>query len=187
MNKFKVPDYWFWKNFFNKKEILDLNKSINKHKLTEKLVGQDPKAGNSIKTSKVYWVCYKNIKDKIEKLIDNILDVNQHNFGYNLFEIRNPLLNYNIYNKGGEYSFHCDSSTSPTHDIKLTLLINISTKQYTGGEFCLLKTETPSFISDFTEPGDVILLRSHLLHKVNPVKNGTRESLTMFLKGTKFI
>jgi len=22
MNKFKVPDYWFWKNFFNRKEIL---------------------------------------------------------------------------------------------------------------------------------------------------------------------
>ena len=38
MNKFKVPDYWFWKNFFNRKEILDLNKLINKHKLTEQVV-----------------------------------------------------------------------------------------------------------------------------------------------------
>ena len=186
MNKYTVPDYWYWKNFFNKKEVLDLNKLINKHKLTEKVVGQDPKAGNSIKTSKVYWVFYKNIKDKIEKLIDNVLDINQHNFGYNLFEIRNPLLNYNIYNKGGEYSFHSDGATSPSHDIKLTLLINISTKQYTGGEFCLLRSEIPSLISDFIEPGDVILLRSHLLHKVNPVKKGTRESLTMFLTGPRF-
>ena len=183
------PDFWCWTKFFSKKEVLDLNKLINRHRskiaVTEGSAFYQAK--NSIKKAIVYHIAYKNISHKLTRLLDNVLQVNETNFGYTLYEIRNSCLNYNIYNKDGEYSFHCDGSNSYVYDIKLTLLINVSIKEYTGGEFLLMTSKDSSIINQFSNPGDVLFIKSNLLHKVSPIKKGTRESLTMFLAGPRFI
>ena len=176
-------DYWYWNNFFTKKEVQALNKSINKFRTKD---DTKTKASKSIKTSTVYNVRYKDVYPNIADLIDSVWAVNEREFGYNLYQTQNPWLNYNAYKKGDQYTFHYDSSDSLRYDIKLTLLINVSTQKYKGGDFSILMSETPTPIKEFTQSGDVLLLKSHILHKVNPITQGTRESLTMFLTGPKF-
>jgi len=70
-------------------------------------------------------------------------------------------------------------------DTKLTVLVNLSTEKYEGGEF-QINNGDPKIVKEFTEPGDVLMFQSIILHKVNPVTQGVRKSLTFFLNGPSF-
>ena len=177
-------DYWVWPDFFSNKEVKQLNNIVKKYKNKDLVL---EKAEEAKKTSTVYQVQYNYIKNNLEKLIDNVHFINERHFGYNLFEIQNPMLNYNIYNKNSEYEWHRDGSNVHTFDIKLTLLINISVNKYEGGDFSFFNSAHKQTINDFSKSGDAIIFKSHCLHKISPVVEGKRESLTMFLTGPKFV
>ena len=78
-----------------------------------------------------------------------------------------------------------DASPLPHMDIKLTILINLSTKKYEGGSFFIFKGKEKN-IKELDEPGNILMLKSYLLHKVTPVTKGERRTLTIFLKGPSF-
>jgi len=63
----------------------------------------------------------------------------------------------------------------------------LSEKKYEGGEFQIFESENPETIFNFSKGGDMLLLKSSILHRVNPVTKGIRKSLTIFLEGPKFI
>jgi len=179
-------DYWYWESFFSLKELKDINKICETHKVKNY---EDVKAEYATKTSLVSGVHYKDIKDKINNAYQEIISVNNENFGYNLFNISDlQILNFNKYNskQKSEYSWHCDSSNNHINDIKFTFLINTSLKKYKGGEFYFFFGR-PVTINAFNKPGSMILFKSFLHHKVSPVIKGERSSLAMFLKGPKFV
>ena len=74
---------------------------------------------------------------------------------------------------------------SDKYDIKLTLLMNISQKPYEGGEFRYFHYEETT-AKQFIKPGNVILIKSDIHHKVTPVTKGERTTLTHFISGPKF-
>ena len=69
-------------------------------------------------------------------------------------------------------------------DFKYTVLSNIS-DNYTGGEFLLNSGGDIMKIDDF-KPGAVLMFRSNVQHKVNPVLSGTRKTLSFFVRGPRW-
>ena len=82
-----TPNYWYWNNYFTKKEIIELNKIIEKEGKeieTENEIARDLN-NNNIKFSKVKSILHYKIKDKLKFLLNDIKYVNQENYGYNIF------------------------------------------------------------------------------------------------------
>lgn len=183
-------DFWTWNNVFPQNEVKKLNKFIEKNldkKETQEHGARDI-AGHNHKQLKTSWIFYHKLEHHLKDVIPNALSVNHHYFGFDLYPLlKNDYLNYNIYDpvKEDNYDWHIDGSKSDVYDLKLTILINLSEKKYKGGEF-LIFNQCPFIVDSFSKAGDVIMFPSFLNHKVNPVKNNERRSLSIFLKGPKF-
>tara|TARA_R110002051_G_C8423135_1_gene452202 strand:- start:40 stop:582 length:543 start_codon:yes stop_codon:yes gene_type:complete len=175
--------YWSWKNFISMENIKKINKKIKNNKLKLK----DSKA-NSFKNCTVNFIEYKKIENLLNNWGQTIHMCNNENFGLTLFPFSNEgILHQNIYSKNNEYRWHMDvNSKDDAHDYKFTSLLNISEKKYKGGLFQIRYKEHPTTITELTNPGDMIMIRSNILHRVTPITQGNRQSLTMFLKGPKF-
>jgi len=94
---------------------------------------------------------------------------------------------FNTYVKGDFYDWHKDESISPYHDYKFTILINNSTNKYLGGDFQIFSTGGEKTVNEFNQPGDVVMFKSDIPHKVLPIKTGKRNSIAFFIKGSKFV
>ena len=80
-----------------------------------------------------------------------------------------------------------DNTSNATNDVKLTLIFNLSTEPYEGGEFQTWPSDYINRNSNkFNNPGTAIMFKSHILHRVTPVTSGTRKSLTLFIHGPRF-
>jgi len=175
--------YYTW---VNEVKCLDkINKIIDKKSVF--FDNDIKKAKHSTKTSKVKHIDYIHLSKFLNSYVNKALSVNSDYFGYNLFSLfPTTILNVNYYSQNEKYEWHCDGSRNPVNDIKLTLLINISEKKYQGGEFQVFLSENPETINSFSKGGDMILLKSSILHRVVPVIKGMRKSLTIFFEGPKF-
>ena len=180
MNTFK---YFYWNNAFNEKEINQINSII--HKKKEKL--KDTGATNTRKTATVEHIKLKYLKNILQDALSDIVENNQNNYGYAIYPFGDKsYLNINTYKKNQEYDWHCDMEYFKSSDIKLTVLINISTHDFTGGELNLLDGSPHSVVKELKKPGSMIIFNSFLFHKVNPVKKGIRKTLTLWVKGPAF-
>jgi len=187
----KKYDYWYWRNFISKENIKKINKSEPVYHYVNngiRLGLHDKPAPNITKTSKVTFLSYEKIKKYLQNAVLNCYISNKERFGYKLFDYEEQFLHYNIYSSDnkGQYDWHTDSEEYFSLDIKLTVLINVSEEPYEGGQFKLNATGSPMEINELSNPGDMIMFKSHILHKVEPVTKGTRKSLTIFLKGPDF-
>ena len=154
-------NWYTWTN--EVKSLKEINKIIEKNAVT--FEEDIKKAPYSTKTSMVKYIDYFYLKKFLEPYIVKALSVNSDYFGYNLFNISpTKVLNINYYSINKKYEWHTDASDNPVNDIKLTLLINISEKNYEGGEFQVFKSEHPETITHFSKGGDMILLNPSVLH-----------------------
>jgi predicted 2-oxoglutarate/Fe(II)-dependent dioxygenase YbiX len=177
--------YWQWESVIPLLEIKEINKRI-KDFVHE---GQNRSAEGVAKSSIVKHVEYGLIQDKIKPYVDMFILRNTQSFGYNLFPLNSQtVLNYNIYkdDQSGEYDWHIDAESEFENDVKLTALLNLSEKEFEGGDFNLnwgnIKT-----INEFKKPGSLLIFKSHVLHQVTPVTKGTRKTLAIFFTGPRFI
>ena len=86
----------------------------------------------------------------------------------------------------GEYGWHCDGSNSPNYDIKFTMLINASLEPYQGGKFFIFGNGGEQEVKELEQPGNVVILKSNIPHRVTPVTKGKRHSITLFYSGPRF-
>tara|TARA_B110000196_G_C20802448_1_gene500835 strand:- start:45 stop:626 length:582 start_codon:yes stop_codon:yes gene_type:complete len=183
--------YYTWTNVFNKNEVKQICEFIENNyvKLEGPELGAHDKDGNYKKQiSSVKVIHYETIEPLISRLIKLAFQVANLDFGYITFgpHPRDSLL-YNTYHSENKdcYNWHYDESRSPLSDVKLTLLVNLSTEPYEGGEFEMyLDSETSD--SRFDKPGSAIMFKSHFNHRVLPVTSGIRKSLAMFITGPRF-
>ena len=183
--------YYTWTNYFNKEEVKQISEFIEKNYsgYEDPELGAKTADGNYKKQiSTVKTIHYGTVEPLISRLVGEAFSVANMQFGYTTFGPHLDLgLLYNTYQSKDKdyYNWHFDNSNSPTHDVKLTLLVNLSTEPYEGGEFqTYIYSETSH--PDFDKPGSAIMFKSHLNHRVLPVTSGTRKSLTMFIHGPKF-
>lgn len=180
--------YWHHQNFFNKKERKLLSEFIEKNYDFIEHKDETAKDDNGIskKKTKTFITNLGRVKHLTKNLKEVIEYDNANNFGYNLYPINDLskiLLNIYSSKNSGEYGWHSDSAQSDLNDCKLTVLANLS-DEYEGGDLHFFEGRDV-VVKDFN-PGALLLLKSYINHKVDPVTKGTRKTLTMFLNGPKF-
>jgi len=185
-------DFWYWENVLSQKDRIYLNDYINKNydkKEDDHLKSTNTKTGKKKKFTDTKIIQLGRIKNKINHILENAIDVAQYRFGYHIYQPADrDYINYNTYlaKDNGRYEYHVDDSQSDLFDVKLTLLINISKKPYQGGQFKYYINDEENEIKQLNIPGNAIMLKSHLNHKVLPVIKGERNTLTFFICGPKF-
>jgi hypothetical protein len=182
-------DYWYWNNVFSSEQIKKLNEVIdnNFHQFEPENLGAKLD-GKNLKTSTVKLIYYVHVKNFFNNFTDDYTDIVNRKFGYDIFPMRNPdVLHHNIYSSKNysKYDFHIDAATNQNLDIKLTMLVNLSNEPYEGGEFEIFNTR-PYEVKELKPPGNVIMFKSYLNHRVLPVTKGERRTLALFLTGHRF-
>ena len=185
--------YASWPKVFSTESINQINKFIDDThdgQLQDKKLGATNQDGTTVKNiSTVKIIPYGQIQQFIGPLIENAYQATNLELGFITFpQFPGQHCNFNIYdsNSKDRYDWHCDASKSPTHDVKCTLLINLSTEPFEGGEFQLFPNTEIVDIPLLSEPGSAIMFKSHIHHRVLPVTKGIRKSLTMFITGPRF-
>lgn len=184
-------EYWQWKNYLNSSALKQLNKFINKSILKDEPIDcAATENGNTKKFLKTKLIPWINIKDYLPYFWDKIRNVNLNSFGYDIIEpTALDQVHYNIYSSKSKdrYDWHVDSASieDPLVDIKFTVLINISDKKYTGGQFKMFNTNEFE-AAELNTPGNMIMFKSYINHRVEKVLTGERKTLALFIKGPAF-
>ena len=170
-------------NIFNQDQIKEINSAIRSNFVE----GKDNFATKSNKTSDVKFVYYGSVQKYILPFVDFCFTSNNNYFGFDLYPLTNlKKLNYNIYDKGQEYSWHIDATPgNPVRDIKLTALLNLSEEKYEGGELSLFRANEIE-CKEFNTPGSAIIFPSFINHKVSKILTGKRNTLAIWFSGPKF-
>ena len=170
-------------NIFNLEQIKEINNIINLNFIK----GKDDYAQKAVKTSDVKFVNYGKIQKQIFPFVEFCLTSNNNFFGFDLHPLTSmKKLNYNIYEKGSEYTWHIDAvPQDPVRDIKLTALLNLSEESYEGGDLVLFRSNEIT-CNEFNTPGSAIIFPSYINHKVNKITSGKRHTLAIWMSGPKF-
>lgn len=185
-------EWWFWKEKFDLFQIKQFNKFLIKNTLREEYEHEgsiDVETGEKRKRATVKMIEWRNAKTLFSDLVEECYSVNIDEFGYNLYRMNDfNTVNYNIYDEKsqGHYDWHIDGRPDDKHDIKFTILINLSEKPYEGGQLELFSSGVKE-VTEFSKPGSVLMFKSYYNHRVLPVTKGTRKTLAIWLKGPKFI
>jgi len=138
----------------------------------------------TVKTSQAVQMPYEELK-KIKDVNYNILEINRTVYGFDLYENINDWVVQNTYHSRnqGEYKWHMDGEQyDKKYTVKLTTLINLSEKKYSGGKLFIFD-DRPIEVKQLNKPGSLVVFPSFLLHKVTPVTKGTRITATIFKTG----
>tara|TARA_R110000796_G_scaffold124036_1_gene238429 strand:- start:420 stop:959 length:540 start_codon:yes stop_codon:yes gene_type:complete len=175
-------DFFLYKKKLNIIDIKNISIAINKY---QKIDHVDNPAKDVIKTASVKVVEYGSIKKELKQLIDLVYNTNNEHFGYDLYKLFDShTINLNEYlpNKDVGYDWHMDYVKAHSKDIKLTVLVNLSEKKYKGGELSIFSCGKV----DFFEPGDILIFKSFMPHKVNKILKGKRKTLSIWMEGPCF-
>ena len=178
-------DYLFYKDFFQPREIQLLNQYFEANHDDLESINN---TATGRKKTRTLVMAYFKVKHHLKNIENLIYDLNERNFGYDINPIKDGdcvLLNVYDSKEKGKYDWHVDSSRSDIYDTKLTVLVNVSTQKYEGGEFSLFSSGSLK-VEELDKPGNLIIIKSSMNHKVDVVTKGKRKTLTLFINGPKF-
>lgn len=119
-----------------------------------------------------------------ERLAALVINMNDRFFGFDLFTMEQGLQFTRYTAPGQHYAWHQDHGpNSSTRKLSLSVQLN-DPSEYKGGEFQMLVSAKPIKIK--RQLGFVTLFPSYTLHRVTPVKEGTRYSLVCWVSGPPF-
>jgi predicted 2-oxoglutarate/Fe(II)-dependent dioxygenase YbiX len=173
-------EWYFYKQFFTNEQCIELSQLVN----SMQSYGFDRPADNVVKTSTVKVIKWADIKPYLNNLEVLAQRVNQEIFGLDIYQL-NDLdgVNYNSYaSNNSRYEWHKDFLLNEIHDLKLTVIANISSASYTGGEFEIF-LNGPNHIKELDIPGSILIFPSIFSHRVLPVRSGNRETISIWIKG----
>ena len=182
--------YYSWTNVFNREECLEIGEYIdNNYQELEDASRGAFLNGKPIKNiSSVKHIKYGQIKHLISPFINEAFHIAQKGFGYLTNGPHDEeMLLFNTYYSDNKdsYDWHFDESFNSLIDCKLTLLMNLSTEVYKGGDFETYIYEKEKHNS-INIPGSCFMIKSHFNHRVLPVTEGTRKTLVFFISGPRF-
>ena len=178
--------YWYLPDIFSSEDLIKIHEIFDK---TEKSDAVDEAAIGVTKIARVKISLWNNFKDLFAPLEQAFLRINQDNIGYNIWpQYDSNYVRLNEYSSQykGEYGWHCDGSNSEIFDTKFTMLINTSLEPYQGGNFFIFGNGGEREVKELEKPGNVVILKSNIPHRVTPVEKGKRHSITLFYSGPKF-
>ena len=164
---------------FTHEQVKEINKKIKENIFQEEAKSQ---FGTSTKKGNFFHVPCEPLMDLLHPWLFHCQQINREVFGYDIYwDFHLESLNYNVYGTGDEYSWHIDGNTNPhvPIDMKLTCLLNLSEEPYEGGEFYTINDEEKVKF----DSGMGLILNSLVAHKVTPVTEGQRITLTYWAHG----
>jgi len=178
--------YWFADGLSNE----DIEKIENYAKyLPRKLAGvtidnhDDPELRKSVirwipRNADTQW-----LYDKLLNLADR---ANEDLWKFDMYDSKELIQYTEYYEDGGHYDYHLDLGTGDLlSQRKISLTVQLSeADEYEGGNFEILRGTSPEVLP--RKKGAVLLFPSYILHRVTPVKSGTRKSLVLWMGGASF-
>jgi PKHD-type hydroxylase len=177
-------EWYFYKNFYSTKQCRELSAVLENCPPD----GVDIPAIDVTKTAKVHTVKWGIVKHFFKDLESVAHYTNKEMFGYSLYNFQDQdMINYNTYssNTNGEYGWHKDVELDKIYDLKLTVIANLSTEKYEGGQFELFMNG-PVHIKELDDPGSVLIFPSYYVHRVLPVTQGNRKTVSFWIPGPNF-
>jgi PKHD-type hydroxylase len=169
--------------------------SVDDCKKIEELLQRDivvdlkDKPATVVKQANTKIVPWAKAKMYLSPVEDLLTRVNASSFGFDIYKFNElNTVNYNVYDskEEGQYDWHTDAMpTNPTMDIKLTVVISLSTEPYEGGDLEVFVNK-PQAIKDLKVPGTVFIFPSYTQHRVTPVTKGVRKTLSFWIEGPNF-
>lgn len=177
-------DYWYFDKLFSQDNLIEIHNIFKNYKIDS--IDSPANVTKKVNLTNTAWF---NLKSKLNVVEQAVLQINAESFGYNLWpQFDQQMICLNEYDSKvkGEYDWHYDASKNNHSDVKLTVLINASLEPYEGGKFYLFNTQ-PYYIEKLDTPGNVVMFKSHINHKVEPVTKGKRHSISLWYSGPKFV
>jgi PKHD-type hydroxylase len=173
---FSIPDVF---------SLEECRQIVEKLEVSKTAKNEDLPASHVIKSSKVKVMDYGHVRSLLYRMHQIVTHANNTIFGFSVYEKNDyESIFYNKYNSNnhGEYGWHGDQEFEKPYDLKLTALLNLSTSPYTGGQFELF-VNGPLEVPYFDKPGCLVVFPSWIQHRVTPVTDGERVSLSHFYMG----
>ena len=178
-NKNNTRVYTF--DCFTKEQIKEINKGIKKN-----IFGKESSltaAKHASKKGNFFHVSCSPLMGLLYPWLHECQLINKTVFGYDTYwDFHIDTLNYNTYEKNGEYGWHIDANESCEYDLKLTCLLNLSEEPYEGGDFYTINQKEKH---EFTS-GMGLVFNSMVAHKITPVTKGERITLTYWALGSSW-
>jgi len=177
-------DYVVDQNFFLTEEYVSISNSL----IEDKCDLTDLGAETVEKTAIVNITRWAHAKQYLSRLENAVVGINREVFGLDLYPlVDTDTVHFNQYHAlyNGKYDWHKDGEKNNLYDYKLTILVNASTDEYDGGHLELF-INGPRHIKEFDTPGSVLIFPSYIEHRVTPVTQGTRKSISMWMLGPNF-
>tara|TARA_R110000751_G_scaffold163720_1_gene269923 strand:- start:58 stop:630 length:573 start_codon:yes stop_codon:yes gene_type:complete len=184
--------WWYLKNFFSNEESEYFRKylKLNNDSKLKDPVNQSKKKKCDVYMSRILDIRIDPNMHTLFKRLENVVrHANHKQFSVDI----DPLDNYsNIFlqeYKGSNfdhYDFHFDGEPDDVAgEQKLTCLINVSGKKFTGGEFVLFDGDE-CLVPELNDKGSLLIFPSYHLHSVKPVKKGTRSVAVVWFLGPRW-
>ena len=164
---------------FAHEQVKEINKEIKKNIFEKEELSSV--ARNVSKTGDFFHIPCPPLMELLRPWLYQCQYTNREIFGYDIYwDFHLESFNYNVYGENGEYGWHIDANPTQTPiDTKLTCLLNLSEETYEGGEFYLINYEDKIKF----DSGMGIVFNSLIAHKITPVTQGERITLTYWGKG----
>lgn len=175
-----------WDGLFSEEEIGNLLEFFSKNPTKEAgvLKGVDTVTDKSVRVTNInFYQRSSNTNWIFDRLDWVIKEINKKYYRFDITSFDNFQYCEYYGSNGGKYDWHTDSSFGNTGDttrkLSLSLLLN---DDYEGGEFELNWAGNKVSINK----GQLIIFPSVLMHRVKPVRKGTRKSLVVWMQGPNF-
>jgi PKHD-type hydroxylase len=178
--------YAWWEGAFTNEE-LDWLQKVAKNSSEAAGVGTNagPTVDTSIRRSNVSWL--SNTPDThwvYERLAHVASTLNSESFNFDLMGFGEPLqlTNYNE-SDNGMYGWHQDYGNKISRKLSMTVQLT-DASEYEGGNLQIMTTGIPNNVRK--QRGLIAVFPSYVLHQVEPVTKGSRQSLVAWISGVPF-
>ena len=182
--------WWFWNNFFSRKQIIELYDVFDKNGVSDfKDNPSRSDAGGSLKNvSLVKSVHWQHIHSYLKLLDEQVKRINRDIWGYHLDEnfSTSGVLSQQ-YESSDDYDWHQDGSNSENFDSKFTVVINSSLERFEGGELEIFTQGGILPLRELRDFGSVVMFPSHVPHRVTGVTKGIRNTIVYWKEGPRFV
>lgn len=148
----------------------------------------DSPASSVVKTADVSIVPWTKCQSYLKQIENLVFETNHKVFRFDIHHYNaSNSVNYNVYDSAskGEYGWHSDGKLDDFRDIKLTVVVSLSTEPYEGGDLELFVNK-PQAVTDLRTPGTIMIFPSYTQHRVTPVTKGIRKTLSFWIEGPNF-
>ena len=177
--------YWF-ESGFTSEELTQIENMTGELEFETAATGQDNNSQISdYRKSKVKWCSQSQNWDWVyNKLHDMIVEANDMMWKFDLSTMNESIQYTEYYGGGGHYDWHMDCGIGIQNQRKISVTVQLSdSSEYEGGdlEFNLGNHQVAP-----RGKGNVVIFPSFYLHRVTPVRSGTRKSFVLWVGGEPY-